>query len=64
VFEPSSVTRDAIPQETIDQTNTSVGKDLPCSSYDVGVTKRKLLHVEGVSSELRRSERLTKRART
>jgi len=58
------MTSDAITQETTEQTDTSVGKDLPCGSYDVGSTKRKLSHGEGVSSELRRSARLTKRART
>lgn len=61
VTESSLMTRNAIPQEATDQTDTSVGKDLSCGSYDAGSTKRKLSPDEGVSSELRRSERLTKR---
>jgi hypothetical protein len=63
-LEISSMTRDAVPQETTDQTDTSLGNDLACDSYDVRSTKRRLSHGGGVSSELRRSARLPKRART
>jgi hypothetical protein len=62
--ETSSMTRDPVPQEATDQTNTSPGKDLSRDTCDVRSTKRRLSHGRGVSSELRRSARLTKRART
>lgn len=62
--EISSMTRDAVPQETTDQTDTSLGKDVSCDSCNVRSTKRRLSHGGRVSSELRRSARLTKRART
>jgi hypothetical protein len=61
VREPS-MTSDTISQETVDQASTSVGKNLPRSSY-AGSVKRKPSH-DGIQSELRRSERLAKRART
>jgi hypothetical protein len=60
----SSMTSDAITQETTDRTDTSVGESLPCGLNAVGSAKRKSPHDEDVSSGLRRSERLTKRTRT
>jgi hypothetical protein len=63
VPETSSMTRDAVPQEITDQTDTSLGKGLSCGSYDVRSTTRRLSHGGDVSSDLRRSARLTKRAR-
>jgi hypothetical protein len=54
-----SMTRDVITQEKTDQTSTSVGKNPPRSFHDAGSAKR-----IGIRSELRRSARLTKRART
>jgi hypothetical protein len=62
--EASMMTRTAVPQETTDQTNTSLVKDLPCDSYGMRPTKHRLSHGEGVSSEPRRSARLAKIART
>lgn len=62
--EAISITSDAITQETTNQSHMFPGMDLLCSFNDAGSTKRKLSHDEDVSSELRRSERLAKRART
>jgi hypothetical protein len=62
VPEPS-MTSGAITQEIIDETDTSVRKSLPHRSHDAGPVKRKLSH-DGMRSELRRSGRLAKRART
>jgi hypothetical protein len=59
-----SMTSDTITQETTDQAGTSDGKNLPYGLLAVPLTKRKLSHADGVYSELRRSERLAKRART
>lgn len=62
ISEPSMIS-DAIVQETTDKVGTPAGKDLPRSSHNAGSVKRKLSQ-DGIRSELRRSERLTKRART
>lgn len=60
--EISSMSRNAVPQETADQVDTYLGEDLSCNCYDVRSTKRRLRHGGGASSELRRSARLTKRS--
>ena len=56
------MTTNTISLETVDHAGTSVGKNLPRSSH-AGSVKRKQSH-DGIQSELRRSERLAKRART
>jgi hypothetical protein len=61
VREPS-MTTDTFSRETIDQADTSVGKNLPLSSHARSL-KRQLSH-DGIQSKLRRSERLARRART
>lgn len=58
-----SMTGDVITQETTDQASTSAGQNLSQSCHNAGSVKRKSSH-DGIRSELRRSERLTKRART
>lgn len=58
-----SMTSDIITQETADQGSTSAGKNLPRSFHDTGSVKRKLSH-DGLHSGLRRSKRLTQRARS
>lgn len=40
----SSITHNAISHETIDRTDTSLGKGLLRDSYNVGPTKRRLSH--------------------
>lgn len=40
----SSITHNAVPHETIDRTDTSLGKGLSRDPYDVGPTKRRLSH--------------------
>ena len=57
-----SMTSGAVTQKTAEASH-SVGKDLPRSSQDARSVKHKLSH-DGIRAELRRSERLTKRART
>jgi hypothetical protein len=63
IHDTSSTTSEANTQKTTEQTFTADGKGLPCAPQAAGSTKRKLSHAKGFS-ELRRSERLTKRART
>ncbi|KAJ6187060.1 hypothetical protein N7519_001968 [Penicillium mononematosum] len=58
-----SMTSDTIAQKSTDSVGTFIGKNQPCSFPDVGPVKRKSSH-DSIRSELRRSERLTKRART
>jgi hypothetical protein len=58
----SSTSGDTITQETTDQAGLTVVKNLPRSSH-AGTLRRKLSR-DGIQSEVRRSERLAKRART
>jgi hypothetical protein len=64
VPEASSMTRDAVPQEATDRTDTSLGKDLPSTPDVVGPSKRRLSNGEGASFEVRRSEQWAKKAGT
>jgi hypothetical protein len=47
-----SITSDAVTQDTPNQIDITVGKDLLCGSCDAGSTKGKLLHDESIPSEL------------
>ena len=62
-FGQSSADRKLLTGEVTRKAGISLGTNLPRTSHDAGSAKRKLSH-DGIRSELRRSERLTKRPRT
>jgi hypothetical protein len=62
VPDTSSITHDAVPHETTDRTDTSLGEGLSSDSYDVGSTKRRLSH--GTADNMSRLKRLGKTAST